>query len=67
MNENIKTPEEMRMDYEPDWVKSCETCNSLPTVPVSGLCGPCHFGVADTMGGDWWLEKNCDLNWELIE
>ena len=37
----------------PDWTDSCDNCGASPIVPVTGLCGPCTFGEADTLGGDW--------------
>lgn len=38
---------------EPDWTKECETCGETPIVPLTGMCGPCTFGEADTVGGNW--------------
>lgn len=38
---------------EPDWSHSCEVCGQTPIVPMTGLCGPCTFGEADTAGGNW--------------
>jgi len=38
---------------EPDWNHECEVCGQTPVVPVTGLCGPCTFGEADTAGGNW--------------
>lgn len=40
-------------DLEPDWDTPCENCEATPTVPFTGLCGPCTFGEADTAGGNW--------------
>ena len=37
----------------PDWSGKCLNCGSSPIHPVSGLCGPCTFGKADTAGGNW--------------
>lgn len=37
----------------PDWTKRCEVCGASPIVPLTGLCGPCTFGEADTSGGNW--------------
>ena len=37
----------------PDWTKHCENCGETPVVPLTGLCGPCTFGEADTAGGNW--------------
>lgn len=38
---------------EQNWETPCDTCAALPTVENSGLCGPCFFGEADTVGGNW--------------
>lgn len=38
---------------EPNWDYECEVCGATPVVPVSGLCGPCTFGEADTINGNW--------------
>ena len=40
-------------DLEPDWTRVCENCGEIPIVPFTGLCGPCTFGEADTIGGNW--------------
>lgn len=37
----------------PDWSGACENCGSSPVHPISGLCGPCTFGEADTARGNW--------------
>jgi hypothetical protein len=37
----------------PDWTRKCETCGQAPIVPLTGMCGPCTFGEAETMGGNW--------------
>lgn len=37
----------------PDWTSECEVCGQSPTVPETGMCGPCTFGEADTIGGNW--------------
>ena len=44
-------------NFRPDWGGTCENCEENPTVPSSALCGPCHFGTADAIGGDWWDDK----------
>ena len=36
-----------------DWEHPCDVCGALPTVPETGMCGPCTFGEADTAGGNW--------------
>jgi hypothetical protein len=38
---------------EPDWTRECEVCGQTPVVPVTGMCGLCTFGEADTAGGNW--------------
>ena len=36
----------------PDYTKKCQ-CGATPIVPLTGLCGPCTFGEAETAGGNW--------------
>lgn len=40
-------------DTQPDWEGECSVCGQSPIVPVTGLCGPCTWGEADTMDGNW--------------
>lgn len=40
-------------ETDPDWTGKCANCGASPIVPVTGLCGPCTFGEADTAGGNW--------------
>jgi len=40
-------------DVEPNWSMKCITCGATPVMPITGLCGPCTFGEAETMGGNW--------------
>lgn len=40
-------------EMEPDWEGECEACGAKPTVSITGLCGPCSFGEADTLNGNW--------------
>jgi KTSC domain len=40
-------------DTAPDWDGKCENCGASPIVPLTGMCGPCTFGEADTAGGNW--------------
>ena len=42
-----------KTDTTPDWTKTCEVCGETPIVPLTGMCGPCTFGEADTAGGNW--------------
>lgn len=37
----------------PDFDNECENCGESPIVPLTGLCGPCTFGEAGTIGGNW--------------
>jgi hypothetical protein len=37
----------------PDWSRTCSVCGSRPDVPLTGMCGPCTFGEAETAGGNW--------------
>ena len=37
----------------PDWSSKCEVCGAKPVVPLTGLCGPCTFGEAETADGNW--------------
>ena len=36
-----------------DWDTPCEVCGQKPTVHPTELCGPCCFGEAETIGGNW--------------
>jgi ribosomal protein L37E len=47
------TGEAMRGEMEPDYSATCEVCGQSPIVPATGMCGPCTFGEADTIGGNW--------------
>lgn len=40
-------------DIEPDWEGKCMVCDASPVVPATGMCGPCTFGEADTVAGNW--------------
>ena len=41
------------LNTEPDWEGKCEVCGASPIVPATGMCGPCTFGEADTVAGNW--------------
>ena len=47
---SVNTAEEA---FEKVWDGECENCGQSPTVRATGLCGPCTFGEADTLGGNW--------------
>jgi hypothetical protein len=56
MNKQKKKPERKiatEAETKPDWSGKCEVCGSSPIVPLTGMCGPCTFGSADTIGGNW--------------
>ena len=55
------TDQSVVRDFAPAWQSGCENCGAKPSVPISGLCGPCHFGMADTSGGGWWNESEQTL------
>lgn len=38
---------------EPDWDHECCNCGATPIVPATGMCDPCTWGEADTVGGNW--------------
>lgn len=40
-------------DQSPDWGGKCDVCGASPTVPATGMCGPCTFGDSSTVGGNW--------------
>ena len=40
-------------EAKPDWSHGCENCGARPILPLTGMCGPCTFGEADTAGGNW--------------
>ena len=47
------TPAENKEAFAADYTRECEVCGSKPVVNETGLCGPCTFGEADTVGGNW--------------
>jgi hypothetical protein len=52
-NKSSKNPKSKSTGFEPDWLETCDVCDSSPVVPSTGLCGPCTFGEADTVAGNW--------------
>ena len=40
-------------ETRPDWARKCMVCDASPVVPVTGMCGPCTFGEAETVNGNW--------------
>ena len=55
--EYLETATATKDDFRPDWSLKCSNCEASPIVPLSGLCGPCHFGAADTLNGEWWTNE----------
>ena len=57
MNPGCHAREEARLaklkDGDKDNTVPCEVCGSLPTVHPTCLCGPCCFGEAETINGNW--------------
>lgn len=39
-------------DVRPDFNHACQ-CGATPVLPITGMCGPCTFGEAETAGGNW--------------
>lgn len=48
-----KEKSERDPDFEPDWENDCDVCGMAPVLPITGMCGPCTFGEADTIMGNW--------------
>jgi len=48
-----KTGGRRDFDTEPDWSGTCLVCGQSPILPTTGMCGPCTFGEAETIGGNW--------------
>ena len=46
-------PQVTDADTKPDWTRNCSVCGASPVVPITGMCGPCSFGEAETTDGDW--------------
>lgn len=40
-------------DGAKDHERECTNCGALPTVHPTELCGPCCFGEASTINGNW--------------
>lgn len=54
-----------RKRFAPDYEGKCDNCGQSPTVPVSGLCGPCHFGTHEAVNGGWWDNETQDFDMEF--
>ena len=55
-SKQARKPVEQMADEEAfsaDWGGSCEICGQSPIVSATGMCGPCTFGEADTVDGNW--------------
>jgi len=42
-----------KMCNTPDWTVECMVCGARPTHRVTSMCGPCTFGEAETIDGNW--------------
>lgn len=51
----------------PDWEHTCEVCGATPVLSCTGLCGPCTFGEAETVNGEWWDEESEERYQELTK
>lgn len=40
-------------DGDKDYTTECMVCGAAPTVHPTELCGPCCFGEAETINGNW--------------
>lgn len=57
----------LKKELRPNWDESCDNCGQSPVVPMSGLCGPCHFGAADAVNGGWWDESTDDIDEDFAD
>ena len=39
--------------FDKDHQRKCQVCKATPVVWATGLCGPCTWGEAETVGGNW--------------
>lgn len=44
---------ERQGDAYKNWQTRCDVCDAVPTVGATGLCGPCCWGEAETINGNW--------------
>jgi CO dehydrogenase/acetyl-CoA synthase alpha subunit len=51
--QETKRSDQAPAETKPDWKRKCMNCGASPIVPVTGMCGPCTFGEADTADGNW--------------
>ena len=59
--EYLPTDSSQKDDFRPDWSMPCDNCGASPIVPLTGLCGPCNFGEADTIQGGWWDDRKDEM------
>lgn len=52
--------------FRPDDTRKCEVCDASPVVNATGLCGPCTWGEADTIGGAWW-DREDEERWARLK
>lgn len=53
LRKNTQGEESNQMEFRKNYQTSCVVCGSTPTVGDMELCGPCCFGEAETIGGNW--------------
>ena len=53
VDEKSKLPIACNECTDPDWSGECEVCGASPIMPITGMCGPCTFGEAETANGNW--------------
>jgi len=51
--QNIENQKQEPDPFEKVWDVPCLVCDQVPTVRATELCGPCTFGEAETVGGNW--------------
>lgn len=52
-----KKPEPCQNEHDaatqPDWERTCKICGETPIITFTGMCGPCTFGEAESVGVNW--------------
>jgi len=49
----VKKIRQTEIMAEKDWKTKCIVCGQVPTMRATEMCGPCTFGEAETIGGNW--------------
>jgi hypothetical protein len=53
LKKETTAPKSDGLNGDKNWDVSCMVCGAKPTVGNTELCGPCCFGDASTIGGNW--------------